>query len=230
MPKRKNASRHRRSTKRTRRGRSRRPGLRRLTVQRNPLMARSQIVKLKYVDRITIDPALDTVGSHVFRANSIFAPDVTGSLTAHQPMGRDEWEDFYANYTVIGSKINATFDYKIGGGVPTACGVLLKNNTNVLPGVTEMLEQGIAKRRFLQADKMTSVTRGFSPKKFFGVHNITDNKEQLGALMSANPLQPAYFHVFIAPLQSTSNYPLHNVLVEITYTCLLTERKTIGQS
>lgn len=36
---------------------------------------------------------------HLFRANGIFDPDVTG--TGHQPLYRDQVADLYTNYTVI---------------------------------------------------------------------------------------------------------------------------------
>ncbi len=232
MPKRSRTLRKRpRNAKRRRGVAPRRMGLRSLTVQRNPIMARSQIVRFKYADRVLIDPAVDTVASHIFRANSLFAPDATGSPTAHQPLGRDEYESFYQTYTVIGSKIKATYFPTGQTSAGMVGGILLKNNTTVLPGVTHMLEQGIARPRSLkQNDRPTSVRLGFSPKRFFGVHNITDNKETLGAAFSQNPSQLAFWHVYLAPMDSTTNLAATEVLVEIEYTCLLTERKTIGQS
>ncbi len=45
--------------------------------------------------------------SHLFRSNSIFDPDETA--IGHQPMGRDEWAQFYNTYTVLQSRITAIF-------------------------------------------------------------------------------------------------------------------------
>jgi hypothetical protein len=186
---------------------------------------------MRYVDRILLDPAVDTTANHVFRANSIFAPDVTGSPTAHQPLGRDEWADFYDNYTVIGAKIKATYFPNGPTSTGLVGGILLKNNSSPLTGVTHMIEQGITRPRSIkQNDTPTTARLGFSPKRFFGVHNVTDNKENLGALMGANPSTLAYFHVYLAPMDSTTNVVATEVLVEIEYMVILTERKNINQS
>ena len=43
------------------------------------------------------------VGTQVFSMNSIFDPNVTGG--GHQPLGHDQWANFYSNYEVKSSRI-----------------------------------------------------------------------------------------------------------------------------
>lgn len=64
------------------------------------------MVKLRYVDTITLNPASAAMASHVFRANSIFDPDLTG--TGHQPLLHDTYALLYTRYRVMSSKIKVT--------------------------------------------------------------------------------------------------------------------------
>ncbi len=60
---------------------------------------------LRYVDTIAIDSGV-TLASHVFAANGLFDPDITG--TGHQPLMYDEYQLLYSRYRVISSKIKVT--------------------------------------------------------------------------------------------------------------------------
>lgn len=57
------------------------------------------LVKMKYVEEIGLVAAASVPGVWVFRLNSIFDPDFTG--TGHQPFGRDQLVDFYHRYRVF---------------------------------------------------------------------------------------------------------------------------------
>ena len=73
-----------------------------LALGRSPIPDKS-LVKLRYCQRCAINPAAGVTNSYLFRANSLFDPDLTG--TGHQPLGFDEWAKFYRRYCVLGSKI-----------------------------------------------------------------------------------------------------------------------------
>lgn len=62
---------------------------------------------LRYSDVITLTSTANAVANHVFRMNSLFDPDFTG--TGHQPYYFDQLATIYQRYTVIGSKLTATF-------------------------------------------------------------------------------------------------------------------------
>lgn len=200
------------------------------TRQRLPGASSSQIVRLKYVDRILLDPAIDTPASHVFRANSIFDPDSSG--TGHQPMGHDEWNTFYTNYLVIGSKIKATY-FPTATSTGMMGGVLLKSDSTLITNVEQLMEQGLTTPRSLAmatGGRPTSVRRGFSPRKFFGVKDLKDNKGAIGASFGNNPSNGAFWHVYLNPMDSTTDIASVEVLIEIEYSVMLTERATLAQS
>ena len=70
------------------------------------LLKNKTTAHLRYVDVITIDPGAAATASHVFRANSLFDPDATG--TGHQPLMFDEYAELYGEYRVLSSKITIT--------------------------------------------------------------------------------------------------------------------------
>jgi len=54
---------------------------------------------MRYSDTITLNPGTAAITSHVFRVNSIFDPDLTG--TGHQPLLHDEYDGIYSEYRVL---------------------------------------------------------------------------------------------------------------------------------
>ncbi len=104
------AFRHRRK----RRSRKRRPRRRRrkafnnvMTIRRSPMALKFKATLL-YTDEINLDPGVAGVAAyHSFRANDCFDPDETG--VGHQPRGFDQIIPMYEHFTVIGSKMKATF-------------------------------------------------------------------------------------------------------------------------
>ena len=68
---------------------------------------KTKIVKLRYVQEITLNSASGVYDVHSFRANSLFDPDYNG--VGHQPSNFDRWMEIYNHYTVVGSKITAKY-------------------------------------------------------------------------------------------------------------------------
>jgi hypothetical protein len=62
------------------------------------IMPDSLFVKLKYVDQFVLNPTSASTDNYVFRANSLFDPNYTG--TGHQPYGYDQWATFYSSWVV----------------------------------------------------------------------------------------------------------------------------------
>lgn len=61
------------------------------------------ICKFRYSEEISINPAAASVTAYVFRANSLYDPNYSG--TGHQPAPYDQMKLFYKKFKVIGSKI-----------------------------------------------------------------------------------------------------------------------------
>lgn len=192
-----------------------------------------KVCKLRYVQTIPLDPSVQTASNWVFRANSLFDPDYTG--TGHQPLGFDEMALFYDHYIVIGSKITAKF-ISIGSGSTTNCcmvGVRLNDSSTVTASYQTVMEQANNRYKFLSnsgALQSQTCTKTYSPRKFFGIKDINDNRSLLGASMSANPNEDAMFHVYAAPFDTATNPAALNVLVTIEYIAVFSERKSLLSS
>lgn len=191
---------------------------------------RTTVVKLRYVDGFTLDPTnLGIAATHVFRANSIFDPNVTSA--GHQPMNRDMWANLYKRYTVIGSKITL----RVFNSITTTshgmlAGVLLDEDANIndLTPAT-LMEQGLIKYTMGASSTLQNSGRGlivsktFSAKKFFNVADVSDNKD-LGAYQAANPVRTAKFHCIVSPTPGSSvDMAVVQCVVIIDYIVLFSE-------
>lgn len=197
---------------------------------------RTTMVKLRYVDGVTLDPGVSTLATHVFRANSCFDPDQTA--VGHQPMNFDQWSLLYNHYTVVGSKITIQlFDNNAihTGGI--LCGVNLSDDTTFTSDPSTMMEQGLSSYRMVNpvgaaaSGRGPSVTKGFSAKRFFNITNPTDNTNRIGANTGSNPTEQAYFVVFLGPCPgSTIDFTAHQLVVKIDYVCIFSEPREQPQS
>lgn len=100
-------SRRFRRSKRFRRGAARRRLRPTLARARTTLLPDRFLVKLKYSEQFGMSSVAGTSGYYQFRVNSIFDPNLTG--TGHQPLGHDQWANFYNRYRVRGMKYFVTF-------------------------------------------------------------------------------------------------------------------------
>ena len=217
------------------RRRRRRPHTRhKNTLSVGRMLPDSTIVTLTYGDIVQINPNAAFSTAYVFRANSIFDPDRTG--TGHQPLGRDEWSNFYNHVTVLGSRIKATFVPR-GSTATTSSGLvaitLKANDTVSVDPITPLLEAKGAKWAYMglgnATAKGTTLRNYFSAKKFFGVTDVNDNND-LKAAVGFNPAEQAYFHVQVGPQDGLADAQPIDVIVQIDYICRYQERKTLLQS
>lgn len=174
--------------------------------------------KLRYVQDVLLSSTSGAVSLYQFRANSIYDPDYTGA--GHQPMRFDEMAKFYANYTVVGSKITIKHLGNSSGVIAQKLIVYL-NDTNVtgLTYLNDLIEQGRCKYMLTSDNSSGSAQRklslGFSAKKFFGVTNVKDNEERIGSAVTGNPSDQALFVIGMQPIDGTSTcYSWVNVTVE----------------
>jgi len=199
------------------------------------LIADRTKVIMKYAQdtEVSVD---GTVGAnYLFRCNSIFDPDQSG--IGHQPMGHDQYAQFYNNYTVIGAKITARFIANENGD-----DVNNQNHiTNV--GVTTISNVGdtiIQPNDFMENNKTSygvvcpqrpvqQFTKYFSAKDFFGVANPV-NEGDLGAVFGYNPSNQAYWQLKFWSGSATGVNRTVSINIMIQYICVLTERKAIGGS
>lgn len=153
------------------------------------------LVNLTYCQDVDI-PNQGNNLNHVFRLNSIFAPDYgTGPAPLpgphHQPRGHDQWQKMYTKYCVVGATVKVQPFYAGPGadGVDTACtfyGHLDDSPVAVNYSVPEIIELGMGgKSKYLTMgfpDRAVSAnSRSANPslywkvgmKKFFGLSKRT---------------------------------------------------------
>jgi len=175
-----------------------------------------------------IDPGLAAPGAYIFRANSLFDPDFTG--TGAQPLGFDQMAAMYNRYTVTNAQIRVVFsnpstnDFRIVVGVALARNATLQSRTqymeshcswDVLPSGSV---SGDTKTVYLDVDIA----------KFFGVRNILDERDMSGTT-TTNPLNVCYFHVWAADTGGGNPGGIQST-VEIAYTTMWKEPALLPSS
>lgn len=198
------------------------------------ILADATIVKMRYHENISIDPATGLAGSYIFRANSVFDPNFTG--TGHQPLGHDEWTNFYNRYCVLGSRMTAIFSSQttVVSSGSALVGISLKNTTVTEPDLNTLIESKKATTRMMTtsgARQSVTVRKNFSMKKHFQVTSAAaDTGLYEAALGSGNPTEQAYYHVFIAPTSSSYDVAATTVSVLIEYIVKLSDCKSLTGS
>lgn len=192
--------------------------------------------KLRYAETFTIDPGtVGVAGVHVFSANGLYDPNITG--VGHQPRGFDQLMTMYDHYTVVGSKITATFSTAgiAGAGGPLLVGVAVKDSDSVYTDKNDYMEGRNVVSRVLDRSAVDNeshslvLKKAYSTRKFLGISKPLSNSLIRGT-SGANPSEQAYFHLFSAIVTGTADAPVIEVSVVIDYLVVFTEPKQPSQS
>lgn len=183
------------------------------------------ITKMRYAETLRLDPVVGLPSSYIFQANSIWDPNTSG--TGHQPYTRDEYTQLYTYYRVLKSKISATFIPSVAGPAGAmVCGVSIHPDTTTVTSFDTIRETKGAHYKICAGDSnKVTVTNGYNAKKMFA-----SNMGSLNALMSSNPGEGAYFHVFVTNANGAGDGATVDIVVTIEYTVLLWELKILPQS
>lgn len=161
-----------------------------------------------------------TIESYLFRANSIFDPNFTG--IGHQPIGHDQWKNFYRRYKVTDSTIVVTplktDDTELG-----IIGITQEPTAAVSVDFDSILEQKSV--RLLNMKNCTAPNVQMSWNK-----NIMDpDIDGQSAVFGANPSSTSYFRVFLRSARANT-LSTCTVLCSLTYNCELSEPEDLAQS
>lgn len=156
---------------------------------------------LRYMRKAAnLDPASGGLaGTHVFSANGLFDPDITG--VGHQPLGFDQIMAFYNHYTVTASRVyvsmrnNDTSNRQI-------CGVS-RTGAQTFPADPErIIENGNCNYKYLSPagneGDYAELTLATNIGYFLGRKSVLSDNECKGSV-SANPAEQVYFTVWAAP-------------------------------
>lgn len=195
----------------------------------NGPMALRQVVKMRYSEDINLGTGVGgLLYNYDFRANSIFDPNLTGS--GHQPLGHDQWAQFYDHYVVLGAKMRVTFTNPSNTDT-SFCAIAVQDMANTMSNQAHIREQPRSRWTLVPnqgGNNQKSLVCNYSAKKFFGAKSVV-TWDKLGSAMGNNPTEDALFRIFYQNATSTSSYNIvANVIID--YIVLLSEPKVLTQS
>lgn len=192
------------------------------------------VTTLRYADVYTLTSTAQAVAKQVFRMNSCFDPDFTG--TGHQPYYFDQLAAVYGGYCVIGSKLTATFS-PITDAIATAqpsgpmvIGIVGEPNGTTSSTAYTLLETSGAVSTLLGGpnggNNVKTLFTTYSPNKNLA---LGDEDDTIQATVGANPSQVWYATVFMA--ETGLGTPTScNVKVELQMTVRFRRREDIASS
>lgn len=187
---------------------------------------------LRYSEYFSLDPAAGALATYTYRANSIYDPNY--SAGGHQPLGYDQLSVLYAHYIVQRAHIKV----RVAGSIAGTAGVftlsLLDGPTSPTPW-TAITEQPRCKFMVLSgtgsaSKDVPSLSIDFNAKSFFGVTDVNDNRDSIGALVGANPEDCAYFSISYQAADLSADMNAIGVVVTIEYDVLFSERENLAGS
>lgn len=202
-------------------------------VMKNPTgMADRTLLKMKYVERVSLADGVGGVGAiQVYRANSVYDPDYTG--TGAQPLSLDQWANFYNYYKVLGCKIDVKA-FPLTSTVANAnCILAIVPTPTIMTVTTDTItasQMPYAKTFFVgpaNGGVIGHASQYMSTKKIFGKKDVDD--EEYKALLSASPQNAWYYNIIADAVDGLSTFDI-DLIVTVTYYIELTERVVLAQS
>lgn len=200
---------------------------------------RMRLVTLRYADTFTLDPSVAVpLANYYYLANGLNDPQV--AVGGHQPLGFDQWCQFYSKYIVIASVMRLRVANT--SSLPSSSnivGVRLTNNTSFSPpsgGWPTLIEQGRSVWRQVQSitnGNMAKMRLGYSCKRFFGINNIKDNLPLYGANAGSIPTDPtelAYFNIFAGSTDQVTDTSPCQFAFTIDYRVIFSDPRDLPQS
>jgi len=186
---------------------------------------------LKYFDLVQINPSLGGgVSGYSFRLNSVFDPDYTG--IGHQPRGFDQFAALYSEYVVLSSKIKIIPTLNSGTANPVTVGIAVDPDSSIQTNIYDYVEFG--KGRYItiagpsQGQKENVLTMSYSSRKYW--NQSPYNNEDQRALMTANPSNVTYGHIWAAGTEGSYDPANIYIQVEISYLVSFTDPKYVAIS
>lgn len=185
--------------------------------------------KLKYDSAWTLDPAAGSAAVHVFSANGLYDPDITG--VGHQPRGFDQIMTMYDHYQVTGAKITVQF---LGSNANTSGMICFVSTQDAAPTLTPtdyMESNKVSFNGIVQTAATTGSTRltqKYSSKQWF--NTAASSAGRLQGTTGTNPSEQVYFHVGCYPSFLATEPQSITFHANIEFIATFTERRLPNQS
>lgn len=204
-----------------------------LTRKPGSILPNSVYCKLKYSSDFALNiPSAGIPAVYIFRANSLYDPDFTG--TGHQPRGFDQLMAFYNHYTVVGAKITLSIDSSHTS--PCTYGIALRSTTTAGTTPEAYMENGKAIWKVHNWAAGTSgglrnskLSYKFSTSKFFNNVMPLDDDVYTGSA-TGNPAEQAYFHIWAYSNDQSIDPAAEAPTIHIEYLTVFTEPKALSIS
>jgi hypothetical protein len=188
-------------------------------------------VTLSYVEAIQFTTASGAITNYSFALNNVYDPNSTG--TGHQPLGYDEWANFYARYIVVGfhCDIIATNEQT---SYPVDVVYTLQQYSTSYTDIPNALEQVGAENVTLGLPSSGNATRRFTKSVYLPDYFGLPLRSYLGqsdyqAFVGSSPTNVGYFHITSQPHGSVTADT--HLLIKLKYQVRFLERRaTIADS
>lgn len=182
------------------------------------------IVKLKYVETLTLGDTTTSFVQYLFRANSVYAPNATSP--GHQPLYFDQYAELYNSYKVLKSAIKVTYISQGGNALGNMYVSLDQiQDASTESSINNMRERPGVKTKWLTPQQPVTLTTGYN-------HKRTQNPDQsLTVAVTQNPSWPSYFRLGMFSASATAiAEDVAQAQVEIIYTVLFSDIAFIAGS
>lgn len=157
-----------------------------------------KVVRMRYYFENTLDIS-SVFKQHVYHANGIFDPDVTG--VGHQPRGHDQYAVLYNDYVVLGSKITIN-GFSPGNAEPWMLSVQSEESataTTADPEAVVELPGGSFSIKSAFKETRKSVKLAVNIGSFLNRKRLADDSD-LVAAFGASPSTPVFFRIMASPI------------------------------
>lgn len=189
------------------------------------------IVKLPYFNASSLVASAGIPLDTQFRLNSIYDPEVSVAVGQTQPLGVDQWANFYNRYRVIGVSVKVTA--RNAGGDAAYVGMVANNDTGNL-----LTEAAYEQSRTTM--KMVGATSGGHDvcvlKKWYNLANLTGrpksayiSDDRYQAQFDADPAEAIHLHLCTQPVSASVSLNMH-YSIRMVYLVELFDRKALAQS
>jgi hypothetical protein len=180
------------------------------------------VTKLRYHDLLTLTSTAGSLAKYLFRWNSTFDPDFTG--TGHQPLYRDTFAGIYDQYSVV----SATAVIKFVNSTTTVyqVGCVTEDDSSSSTLITTLCEQNDGYNTILPPLSGALTTKTFNLswdcKKKLGIDPYAS--ETYKTANGANATEESFLVLWAAPIDSSTNSVYFEI--DLVQTVLYTELQT----
>jgi len=186
---------------------------------------------LKYCDKFNFTTASTSAVGNVFRFNSPFDPDFTG--TGHQPLYFDQFTPVYSRYVVMGAKLTATFSPLSSSASnlpgPYTVGITANNDGAFSTDLTTLVEQNKSSYAVMGRDQagnnVKTLYMTYDPLRDIG---LSPDDDTVGAAVTTSPNSTYWVKTWVGDNQG-STFSV-SCLVTIEMTVKFLRQTSVAQS